>query len=475
MHVPYIDIHVECGDTPERKVFDLRRDGLSDVPVLGLTSYSHARPDLPVHHHRGVFEIHFLDRGRQVFEVEGQRYELHRPPPPIQLEGTMMTSRKRLLCALRGKQPDRLPVTTHHLMSSFLRHCLDDASPQAFFDRFGLDAIRWVVAHRPEPGKGECFDPSQGPPGFLEARRITSGQWRVVAEDVPGQQYATTRFRFVTPRGELSMVLEANEHTAWVTEHLVKDKSDIDFLGQFMTAPTCDTAAVNAAADDFGERGIVRGHICCLDVFGQPGCWQDAACLVGIERLIMATYDDPGWVHELLGILQRRKLTFTRSLAGARYDLLELGGGDASSTVISPALFDRFVAPYDEPIIAAAHAAGQRIVYHTCGGMMPILERLADLGADALETFTPKGMGGDADLAAAKRRIGDRVCMIGGFDQLHFFTGCTPEQTRAEVRRCFEAAGAGGGFILCPSDHFFTAEPALVAAFADEARQCSYD
>ncbi|MBI2940486.1 MAG: hypothetical protein HYY04_08620 [Chloroflexi bacterium] len=81
---------------------------------------------------------------------------------------------------------------------------------------------------------------------------------------------------------------------------------------------------------------ILRGHICGFDVFGQGGCWQDAACLIGIESLILATYDDPTWVHELLGILLRRKLTYARSLAGARYDILETGGGDASSTVISP-------------------------------------------------------------------------------------------------------------------------------------------
>ena len=188
----------------------------------------------------------------------------------------------------------------------------------------------------------------------------------------------------------------------------------------------------------------------------------------------MATYDDPAWVHELLGILQRRKLIFARSLAGARYDLLELGGGDASSTVISPAIFDEFVAPYDTPIIEAAHAAGQRIVYHTCGGMMPILERIAAMQPDAMETFSPKGMGGDSDLAKAKRRIGDRVCMIGGFDQFHFFQGCSPAQTRAEVRRCFEAAGEGGGYILCPSDHFFEAQSALIQSFAEEATCCVY-
>lgn len=105
---------------------------------------------------------------------------------------------------------------------------------------------------------------------------------------------------------------------------------------------------------------------------------------------------------------------------------------------------------------------------------MPLLERIAAMQPDAMETFTPAGMGGDTSLAEAKRRIGDKVCMIGGFDQFHFFTGCTPEQTRAEVRRCFNEAGGGGGFILSPSDHFFEADLKLIEAFSDEARKCGY-
>jgi uroporphyrinogen-III decarboxylase len=83
-------------------------------------------------------------------------------------------------------------------------------------------------------------------------------------------------------------------------------------------------------------------------------------------------------------------------------------------------------------------------------------------------------MGADVNLAEAKRRIGDRVCMIGGFDQFHYLIDCTPEDTRDEVRRCFEEAGANGGYILSPSDHFFDADPELIRAFADEARKCTY-
>jgi len=385
-----------------------------------------------------------------------------------------MTSKERLTAALERQIPDRLPATTHHVMEYFLNRYLEGADKQGFFDRFGLDPITWVVPHRPDASKGEFYDPDQDEPGFLASRRIASADWRVVEEDVPGEALPTTRYRIVTPGGELRTVLQSNEHTTWVVEHLVKQKADIELIGKYATAPKCDVEAVNREAEAFGDLGWVRGHICCSDVFGQPGTWQDAACLVGVERLIMETYDDPAWVHELLSILQKRKRIFAESLAGAAYDVLELGGGDASSTVISPAIFDAFVAPYDSEVIEAAHRAGQRIAYHTCGGMMPLLERIADMGPDAMETFTPPGMGGDVDLAEAKRRIGDRVCMIGGFDQFHFLDGCQPEDTRTEVRRCFEAAGEGGGFILCPSDHFFDADPELIAAFADEARKCEY-
>lgn len=384
-----------------------------------------------------------------------------------------MTSKQRLVAALDRRPTDRLPVTTHHLMQSYLERCLPGKTEAEFFAEFGMDPIHWIVAHRPEAGSGAEFEEGHVP-GFLEARRLTTTQWRFVHQEIPGQEYHTVRHSIVTPRQALTTVLQSNEHTAWVSERLIKEKSDIDLIADYAPQPVCDVEAINRAAEACGENTLVRGHINGFDLYGQPGCWQDACVLHGVEEMIMATYDDPAWVHAFLGILRDRKVRYADSLRGARYDVLELGGGDASSTVISPKIFDEFVAPYDREIIAHARAAGQRIAYHTCGGMMPILERLVDLGSHALETFTPRAMGGDMDLAAAKRRIGDRVCFIGGFDQNRFFTTATPEETRAEVRRCFAEAGAGGGFILSPSDHFFDARPELLHAFADEARHCLY-
>jgi uroporphyrinogen decarboxylase len=384
-----------------------------------------------------------------------------------------MTSKQRFLAALNGTVPDRLPVTTHHVMPYFLKTSLGGISNDEFFDRFRLDPIRWVAEHLPDEATHDYPEPGQSP-GYLEPRRIASDNWRITTAPIPDPEYDTVRFTFHTPKKNLSMVLQSNAYTSWVTERLIKERDDIDIIAEFGTKPVCDVPSVNRIAEEYGQRGLIRGTILCFDVYGQPGCWQDASVLFGIEDLIMATYDDPSWVHAFLTVLMERKLHFVDSLKGAHIDILELGGGDASSTVISPKIFDAFVGPYDKPIIDRAHAAGQKIVYHTCGGMMPFLERLAALGPDAMETFTPAGMGGDTVLSEAKKRIGDKVCMIGGFDQKEYFTRGTPAQTRAAVRECFEDAGKGGGYILCPSDHFFDAEVALLDAFADEAHRCVY-
>jgi hypothetical protein len=377
------------------------------------------------------------------------------------------------LAALHGGLPDRLPATTHHLMPSFLRRRMGGISDEEFFDRFGLDPVEWLYIHRADPSRNERVHPDHSP-AHLEPDLISSETWKMSSEPIPDPQYPTVRYSFHTPRKTLSMVLQSDEHTTWVTERLVKEKTDIDLIAEYATHPVADVQEVNRLVEQSGGRGVVRGTINCFDIYGQPGCWQDAAVLFGIEELIISTYDDPDWVKAFLQVLLERKKVFTLSLEGARYDLLEFGGGDASSTVISPQIFDRFVAPYDSQIISLAHEVGQRVVYHTCGGMMPLLERIRDMGPDAMETFTPVAMGGDADLKEAKERIGDRVCMIGGFDQFHFFRGCTPEETRRAVRDCFRDAGEGGRYILAPSDHFFEADVELLEAFADEARKCTY-
>ena len=380
-----------------------------------------------------------------------------------------MTGKERFLKALNREQADRLPVTTHHLQPYFKTEYMGGKSDQDCFDKLGLDPIFWVMGNKACENQSIKSSTMPRIDGAVE-----SSEWRIHTEELQDPQYRTIRYTIQTPSGNLESIIQYNNMTGWQTEHLIKEKNDIDIIIKHAPFYEVDCEKIQKTADFCGDRGLVRGHIPGFELYGQPGCWQDMACLVGIEDLIMATFDDPDWVHTLLSFLRDRKLHYIRSLKNAPYDLLELGGGDASTTVISPDIFRNFVAPYDSALIAAAKEADKRIVYHTCGGMMPILEDIADMGPAAIETLTPPGMGGDVDLAEVKRRVGNRVCLIGGYDQGHYFLRSTPAESRQAVREAFEAAGEGGGFILSPSDHFFDADPELIRAFADEAKSCNY-
>ena len=376
----------------------------------------------------------------------------------------MMTPKERLIAAIERRPTDRLPVATHHLISYFLNKYAGGMDGLEFHKTMGFDPIVWPWKFRPV--KDQYRDEATG--------LIASPEWEIETKPVEGYAYPTTRYTFHTPGGDLTSLLQSNEITSWQLEPILKEPEDLDLIAQYAPHHHIDEDYVNSVAAEVGQDALVRGTVACFEPFGQPGCWQDLACLYGIENLIMDTFDDPEWVHTALKVLMERKKTFIRSLANTHYDIIELGGGDASTTVISPRIFEEFVAPYDKELTTLAHENNQRVVYHTCGGMMPILEKIADLGVDAMETFTPISMGGDMRLAEAKERIGSRVCMIGSFDQGHCFIGCSEEETRSMVRQCFRDAGENGGFIISPSDHFFDADLNLIRAFTDEARKCTY-
>jgi AraC-like DNA-binding protein len=76
MPVPYTNIVAQYMDTPERRILDLRQDGLPEIPLLGWQCYSKARPDLPLHSHRGCLEIHYRERGEQTFQVADRLYHV---------------------------------------------------------------------------------------------------------------------------------------------------------------------------------------------------------------------------------------------------------------------------------------------------------------------------------------------------------------------------------------------------------------
>lgn len=366
-----------------------------------------------------------------------------------------MTSRERMLTAINNQKPDRLPGQVHGWMDYYLKTYLGGIDAFEAYERFGLDmaiytnasleydprdAANWEVDHRP---LGETPD---GEYNWMEIIR--------------------------TPDGELVSRHASNEITAWVTEPLVKSKEDFELFAKYSPVPSrVDGTPVREVLRRLGDRGIARG---CLWGYGQVGAWQSFCCLVGTEEAIMYAIDDPDWVHYVEQSLVDRQLRVVEMMAGeVPLDLVELGGGAGSNTVISPRMHAEFCVPYDKQQVDALHAAGYKVVYHLCGGLMKMLDNVVANGSDGLETMTPPGMGGDCDLAECSRLVGDRLFFVGGFDQLAGFERGTPENVRKMVRE-LHAACPDGGYICSPSDHFFHGDPANIQAFADAVKECVY-
>jgi len=237
-----------------------------------------------------------------------------------------------------------------------------------------------------------------------------------------------------------------------------------------MPVPRLELAPVARACDELGDDGILRGF-----VWGdQAGCWQHACCLMDVSALILKCMDQPDWVHALLRCLLDRKLQFVETMKGAKFDLIETGGGAASSTLISPGLHREFCLPYDRKVHDALHALGFKITYHTCGGTFGIEEHIVANGCDASETLAPKSIGGNQEPWELKAKVGQRIALIGGMDQHNVLSTGTPEQIRAQVRLLFEKVGCDGGYILSCADHFFETPPEKLQVFADAARECRY-
>jgi len=373
-----------------------------------------------------------------------------------------MTPKERLLRALHREKPDRLPVTIHQWQGFHLDTYMNGMDALAACQYCGLDAaIQYFEA------MGQFWIPD------AEKYTVSTPEWNDRVEVIdPNPNGKVVHHTITTPRGVLTYKTEANRQTTWITEYLIKRHEDVELIERYMPVASLNKQAIAAEYDRIGDAGILRGW-----VWGdQAGCWQHACCLMSEEELILETFDNPDWVHRLLRALQQRKLRFVEeSLKGAKFDLIETGGGAGSDTVISPKLHREFSLPYDREIHQALHDVGLMSTYHTCGGMMNLLDLIVANGTDASETLAPPGVGGNiTDPTRIREAFAGQVAMIGGMDQFNVLTSGTVEEIHREVPRLFEGFGRDGGYICAACDHFFDAPVENLQAFAAAGRKCTY-
>ena len=367
-----------------------------------------------------------------------------------------MTPRERLLTALSNRKPDRLPCQVHNWMTHYLNTYLNGMDQWQAYEQFGMDTVIYNAIL----------------PVFYEKDQAN---WQVKTKHLKTKKDTSYYEEIITtPDGQLHRVCAENTYTIFDTEHLIKSKEDFEIFNRYWPAPvSIDATGVHGDKNRLSDRGIMRTYNIAY-YFSQGSPWQCLCSLMGTEPAIMAAMDDPEWMHYVLESLLQKALQVIRLSQDVTTDLIEIGGGAGSNTVISPKMFEEFCLPYDLRQNQALQKAGFKTVYHLCGGLMKMMDMVVETGANAIETMTPTTMGGDCDLREASRRWGDKLCFIGGFDQNGGFENGDAADARRLVRECFDATKEQGGYIVSPSDHFFHGNPENLEAFIAEAKTCIY-
>lgn len=287
--------------------------------------------------------------------------------------------------------------------------------------------------------------------------------WHVREEvQKDGHNFRTHRYTATTPEGPVTWSYRMGDGQVAEVEPAVKNERDLDLCIRYLPEPeSLNQDKLKAMVDTAGDRAFFM-H-CFI------GVWGEAANMRGLVTLACDLIDQPKFVEKFSEFLRDRAIRRVRHLAATGvhsilYDQSWVGIG------FSPEQFRRFMYPYDTAVVEAAKEAGFLVSYHNCGCGQAFIEEMADTGAHSLETLTPKTSSGDFDLAESKRRVGDRITLNGGFNERILPEG-RPGEVRDEVRRCIDAAGAGGRYVLRSTGQVMDSAPGNLQLFAEAGKE----
>lgn len=134
---------------------------------------------------------------------------------------------------------------------------------------------------------------------------------------------------------------------------------------------------------------------------------------------------------------------------GPNVDIVEWGDDVAiqDSLLFSPAMYRKQIKPYHDRMVRAIKSrTDAKVLYHSCGAVFPLIDDFIDIGVDALNPVQVSARGMDPQIL--KEKFGDRITFWGGIDTHHILPHGSPQMVREEVQRIIRIFGKGGGYVL---------------------------
>ncbi|QNM97814.1 uroporphyrinogen decarboxylase [Chitinimonas koreensis] len=221
--------------------------------------------------------------------------------------------------------------------------------------------------------------------------------------------------------------------------------------------PLRDEAAIRAlAVPDMAElqyvfdavasiRRALDGRVPLIGFSGSPftlACYMiEGGGSDTFSRVKTLMYDRPELLHHILAVNADTVAAYLNRQIAAGAQAVQIF--DTWGGALAYGKYQEFSLAYMKRVIdqLVREHDGRRvpvIVFTKGGGLW--LEDIADSGCDAI------GLDWTMDLAAARRRVGDRVALQGNFDPNALFA--RPEAIEAEVGRLLASYGAGSGHVF---------------------------
>ena len=348
-----------------------------------------------------------------------------------------MTGRDRILAALDGRVPDRIPLA----LAFFEVDGAALAPPGAWrADLVDVAFVAFPVSPEEEALRrvAQPFDGNTRIGTAAQAARYASWDYR------PEQ----------APNGN---PLEAAQTLADL-ERFPFPRFDGPYVAVGLDAQVVRIHAQGLAAG--GNTPHLGGEL-----------FEAAWRLRGLETFLIDLLERKEMAHYLLDRLAELARRNAATLASAGVDVLALDDdvGMPGKMMISPSTWREFLRDRLAGIIAAARAVRPeiRVIYHSDGHIEPILDDLVELGIAAVNPLQPEHM----DALRIRRRYGPRLALWGTVGRQTTFAFGTPDDIRLEVRTRVETLGRAG-LVLCPA--YDVDEPdvpwANVAAFLEAGR-----
>lgn len=362
-----------------------------------------------------------------------------------------MTHRERIQAALSHQQPDRVPidlgttpvtgiaVKTYDRLVTYLGL---ELGPTQIYDRAGQIAdvdpavleLFGVDTRGIKPGL-----PDGGPSIESTDEDAYTDEWGLERKKPP---YADTYFIANAPLdGEIST--QDILRYRWPTP---EDPGRIRGLREQALSLRAkgDWAIVLSLPGSFIQHSqLMRGFSSWyLDAAADPA--RLATLLDQVMEIQMATC---GYILDAVGDLV--DVVFT-------YDDLAM----QDRLIVSPATYRKLLEPRLQKFIQYLRSkTSAKIVHHTDGAVVPILNSLADMGVDAINPVqvSAKGM---SDTAALKNQFGDRLAFWGAVDTQAVLPFGTPAQVRAETQLRINQLNQQGGYVLCSAHNIQSDVPA---------------